>query len=200
MTLLIQRYVTGDAAAGDAIVAALSPKLQKMAGYYSSIVPMEYEELLAEAYYGLAVGLSKVDPTIGTPVVFLIKHARWAIVNAIRLRKRKALPMCPIGARVRDRSDDESSERTVRYSAIESALSSNDTYDLAPTSKDLLERMSMTSRQRHILDTVLAAGSVRAAAKLLGISAQSIYWTIKRVGRQPGNRKLAEEMQWRKTA
>lgn len=80
----------GDAAAQDRLRESLRPRLESLAGYYASRTGMDSADLLQEAWVAVFEALPTVDVTVGTPSQFLLKHARWQILDHIRWNKRRS--------------------------------------------------------------------------------------------------------------
>jgi len=82
------------ASAGDPIAVAnvtdnLRPRLTKMAAFYARNTGEDTDDLLQEAYVGLLEALAKVDLSIGDPEQFLLKHARWRLLDAAKRWRRR---------------------------------------------------------------------------------------------------------------
>lgn len=89
MENLLVRARGGDAAAQDRLRESLRPRLESLAGYYAARTGMESADLLQEAWVGVFEALPTVDTTIGTPSQFLLKHARWQVLDHIRWSNRR---------------------------------------------------------------------------------------------------------------
>lgn len=83
------RARAGDVLAQDRLRESLRPRLESLAGYYASRTGMDSADLLQEAWLAVFEVLPTVDTTIGTPSQFLLKHARWQILDHIRWNKRR---------------------------------------------------------------------------------------------------------------
>jgi RNA polymerase sigma-70 factor (ECF subfamily) len=59
-----------------------------MARYYARCCGDDPDDLIQEAWIGILKALSVVDISIGIPEQFLIKHARWSILDAVKRSKR----------------------------------------------------------------------------------------------------------------
>lgn len=90
MEKLLLRARGGDAAAQDRLRSMLRPRLESLAGYYASRTGMDPADLLQEAWLAVFEALPTLDTTIGTPSQFLLKHARWQILDHIRWNKRRS--------------------------------------------------------------------------------------------------------------
>ena len=84
------RARAGDAAAQDTLRETLRPRLESLAGYYASRTGMDAADLLQEAWVAVFEALPTVDVTIGSSSQFLLKHARWQILDHIRWNKRRS--------------------------------------------------------------------------------------------------------------
>jgi RNA polymerase sigma factor (sigma-70 family) len=87
---LMLRARAGDAAAQDRLRESLRPRLESLAGYYAARTGMDPADLLQEAWLAVFEALPTVDVTIGVPSQFLLKHARWQILDHIRWNKRRS--------------------------------------------------------------------------------------------------------------
>jgi RNA polymerase sigma-70 factor (ECF subfamily) len=64
--------------------------MESLAGYYASRTGMDPADLLQEAWLAVFEALPTLDTTVGTPSQFLLKHARWQILDHIRWSKRRS--------------------------------------------------------------------------------------------------------------
>jgi RNA polymerase sigma factor (sigma-70 family) len=86
----MHRAKNGDRMAQDRLRKTLSPRLESLAGYYASRTGMDAGDLLQEAWVAVYEVLPTVDTTIGTPTQYLLKHARWQILDHIRWNKKRS--------------------------------------------------------------------------------------------------------------
>lgn len=87
-TLLRAR--AGDGKAQDQVRAHLRPRLESLAGYYAARTGMDSADLLQEAWVAVFEALPGLDVTIGSPTQYLLKHARWQVLDHIRWNKRRS--------------------------------------------------------------------------------------------------------------
>lgn len=87
---LLIRARAGDGCAQDKLRALLRPRLESLAGYYAARTGMDAGDLLQEAWVAVFEALPGIDLTIGTPTQYLLKHARWSILDHIRWNKRRS--------------------------------------------------------------------------------------------------------------
>jgi len=90
MEALLIRARGGDAIAQDRLREILRPRLESLAGYYAARTGMDAADLLQEAWVAVFEVLPSLDMTIGTPTQYLLKHARWQILDHIRWSKRRS--------------------------------------------------------------------------------------------------------------
>ncbi|MBC8138619.1 MAG: sigma-70 family RNA polymerase sigma factor [Fibrella sp.] len=90
MNALLIRARRGDPVAQDQLRQALRPRLESLAGYYAARTGMDAADLLQEAWVAVFEALPGIDLTIGTPTQYLLKHARWQILDHIRWNKRRS--------------------------------------------------------------------------------------------------------------
>lgn len=90
MEKLLLSARAGDVAAQDKLREVLRPRMESLAGYYASRTGMDSADLLQEAWVAVFEALPTVDVTVGTSAQFLLKHARWQILDHIRWNKRRS--------------------------------------------------------------------------------------------------------------
>ena len=90
MNALLFRARRGEVAAQDELRRVLRPRLESLAGYYAARTGMDSGDLLQEAWVAVFEALPQLDLTIGTPAQYLLKHARWQILDHIRWNKRRS--------------------------------------------------------------------------------------------------------------
>lgn len=94
---LVRRAKTGDAAARRQLAERMQLRLERMAMYYASRSGEEFEDLLGEAWLTFFQALGEVDFRIGTPAQYLLKRARWRILDVIKSnRRRRHAPLLDI--------------------------------------------------------------------------------------------------------
>src|SRR5829696_5442988 len=90
----IESAIDGDATAREAVVAALRPRVARMAAYYARCCGEDAEDLLQEAWLGLLEALPRLDVRIGSPEQHLLQRARWRILDAVRRSQiRRCVPL-----------------------------------------------------------------------------------------------------------
>ncbi len=82
--ILYLRAKRGEPSAVSYIVSSLRPRIAKMAYYYAQRSGETAEDLEQDAWVALLEALNKIDVDIGSPEQFLLKHARWQMLDAIK--------------------------------------------------------------------------------------------------------------------
>ena len=94
MNCCIEHARDGDPTAREALVDELRPRIASMAGHYARCTGEDPDDLLQEAWVGLLEALPELNTCIGSPEQYLIRHARWRLLDAVkRARIRRCLPL-----------------------------------------------------------------------------------------------------------
>jgi RNA polymerase sigma-70 factor (ECF subfamily) len=168
-TILI-RARGGDLAAQEKLRAALTPRLESLAGYYASRTGVEASDLLQEAWVAVFEAVAEVDVTIGTPIQYLLKHARWAILDHIRWNKK--------------RTHDALEELTVEtQEATESAFCADHGFE---DSGDVETRLlvadletRLNARQKTILRGLLQGHTWRQIGDEMGCTSANVAYHVR---------------------
>jgi RNA polymerase sigma factor (sigma-70 family) len=89
MKELIQNAQRGDWDAVCAIVDTLRERLTRMADFYAARCGEDAGDLLQESWLGALEALQDVDVSIGDPQQYLIKHAKWRMLDYIKWNRRR---------------------------------------------------------------------------------------------------------------
>lgn len=173
MDKLLLSARAGNVAAQDRLRETLRPRLESLAGYYASRTGMDAADLLQEAWVAVFEALPMVDVTVGTPSQFLLKHARWQILDHIRWNKRRsheALDETLVDSQ-------EISENNFSVSA--SACSHPGTGDVeARLMVEDLERR-LNARQKAILHGLLDGRTWRQIGDSLGCTSANVAYHVR---------------------
>jgi len=169
---LLIRARGGDAVAQDRLRETLRPRLESLAGYYASRTGMDAADLLQEAWVAVFEALPTVDVTVGTPSQFLLKHARWQILDHIRWNKRRSHEAL-------DDSLTETMEVSENNFAISgaSALPSPTDVETKMLVEDLERRLSQ--RQKAILKGLLNGHTWRQIGDSLGCTSANVAYHVR---------------------
>lgn len=160
----------GDITAQDRLRETLRPRLESLAGYYASRTGMDSADLLQEAWLAVFEALPTVDVTVGTPTQFLLKHARWQILDHIRWNKRRS----------HDALDEtfaetiEASESALGASGVQPGPSDVETQMFV---EDLERRLNV--RQKAILKGLLDGHTWRQIGDSLGCTSANVAYHVR---------------------
>lgn len=161
--VLLLRARGGDVAAQDSLRERLRPRLESLAGYYAARTGMDSADLLQEAWLAVFEVLPTVDTSIGTPSQFLLRHARWQILDHIRWSKRRS---CESLDSVDDTIADYSSARP-GTGDVEARMLVAD-----------LERR-LNERQKSILKGLLAGRTWRQIGDSMGCTSANVAYHVR---------------------
>jgi len=156
-----QRARDGDPDATRAVVAALRPRLTRMASYYARRTGEDADDLLQEAWFGLLEALPLMDPRIGSPRQYLLSRARWRLLDAVR---RERLRRClPLEARASGSADGGELEDAVGQAAVGEFMG-------------VLE-----AKQRAVLTHLLGGLTWREAGERMGCTSANVAYHMRRI-------------------
>jgi RNA polymerase sigma factor (sigma-70 family) len=159
----IERARGGDRAAKSALVDRLRPRLERMAAYYARCTGEDVDDLLQEAWLGLLDALPVLDLRIGRPEQYLIKRAKWRMLDAVkRARVRRCAPL------------DEDLPLLVDGDA-DTAL---DAASLSQFQEQLKDN------QRAVLQCLLNGLTWREAGSALGCTSANVAYHVRQIRRQ----------------
>jgi RNA polymerase sigma factor (sigma-70 family) len=164
----------GDVAAQDRIRESLRPRLESLAGYYASRTGMDSADLLQEAWVAVFEALPTVDVTIGTPSQFLLKHARWQILDHIRWNKRRS----------HEKLDDmliESKEIAENNYGVGAAFPGTADIETRLFVEDLERQLN--PRQRDILHGLMDGHTWRQIGDTLGCTSANVAYHVRGIRR-----------------
>lgn len=165
MKRLIGQAQAGDTGARQQLATALRPRLASMARHYARCCHEDYDDLLGEAWFAVFDALEVTNLDIGDPHQFLLKRARWRMLDYIKWARRR-------------RCDDLDPATTpVQASA-----------DVAPgvMGKALLDQISqgLTDTQQAILKGLLQGETWREVASDLGCSSANVAYHVRQIRQQ----------------
>ncbi|MBC8104890.1 MAG: sigma-70 family RNA polymerase sigma factor [Cytophagales bacterium] len=168
---MMLRARSGDVVAQDRLRETLRPRLESLAGYYASRTGMDSADLLQEAWVAVFEALPTIDVTVGTPSQYLLKHARWQILDHIRWNKRRSHEML-------EDSFTETMEAADNNFAISStALPGTSDVEAKMIVEDLERRLS--HRQKAILQGLLDGHTWRQIGDSLGCTSANVAYHVR---------------------
>jgi RNA polymerase sigma factor (sigma-70 family) len=145
------------------LVEALRPRLCSLARHYARKGNLEYEDLLQEAWCAVFTALPETRLHIGSPEQFLLKRARWAVLDYLKWSlRRQMLPL-----------EDDYLEAGV---PAQTPL-----VELGVT----LERVAadLTPIQQRVMQLLLAGDTCTSAAAQLGCTTANVSYHLGQVRR-----------------
>ena len=156
----LTRARSGDAPAWRELFETLRPRLARMAAYYARQCPEEADDLQQEAWLGVLEALLLLDTGIGNPEQYLLRYARWRLLDAVRRSLLRAPPV-----------------------ALDEQMACEG------TGHDVLEALALTvflSRltpiQRSIVACLLAGLTWREAGNAVGCTSANVAYHVRRIG------------------
>lgn len=160
----IERARSGDPSATRVVVDSLRPRIARMAAYYACHSGEDPDDLLQEAWVGLLEALPFLDMSIGSPDQYLIRHAKWHMLDAIKhARVRRCTPL--------DTIDVERPLHPCPENFAASAYVSEFTRCLNPT-------------QREVVDCLLEGFTWREAGAILGCTSANVAYHVRQIRRR----------------
>lgn len=143
---------------------ALSPRLSSMARYYARRGNLEYDDLLQEAWCAVFTALPETRLHIGAPQEYLMRRARWAILDYLKWSLRRQ--MAPLEDYQTEDEGAETSTETVLRLAVDRLAE-----DLTPM-------------QKNVLGLLIEGESCTTAAGKLGCTTANVSYHLGQVRRQ----------------
>ena len=160
MKSLIDKAQRGDESARRELAARLRPRLVSMARHYARCWREDHEDLLGEGWFAVFTALAETDIEVGQPEHFLLKRARWRMLDYIKwVRRRRA---------GRDQGLPPPPEADIAPRVLHAAVMAQATEGLSGT-------------QQVVLDRLLAGETWREVAAALGCSSANIAYHVRQI-------------------
>jgi RNA polymerase sigma-70 factor (ECF subfamily) len=164
MSSCLERARSGDRDAIVAVIEALRPRLEKMAAYYARRCGEDADDLLQEAWLGLLEALPAVDLRIGTPEQYLIKRAKWRLLDAVkRARLRRCAPL------------EEDALEAIEAPPLEDVMA-------GAVVQEFLGQLKAS--QRAVLECLLDGLTWREAGRVLGCTSANVAYHVRQIRRR----------------
>jgi RNA polymerase sigma-70 factor (ECF subfamily) len=181
----LQQATGGDACAIEVVVQKLQSRIAGMAVHYARCSGEDADDLRQEAWLGLLEALPNLDVRIGDPEQYLVRYARWRLLDAVR---RARLRRCD--------SLNTSLENVWSEDGPESALSRYkfcfsaecDTHDGVDNTLEAISlagfcnQLQMT--QRVVLHCLMRGLTWRETASVLGCTSANVAYHVRQIRRQ----------------
>ncbi len=163
MKTLIRLAQTGNTDARQQLVAALRPRLAPMARHYARCCHEDYDDLLGEAWVAVLDALEITDIEIGQPEQFLLKRARWRMLDYIKWAQRRRCQGPP-------HEDSIGEEGDIAWHVVDQS-----------TINQLFASLSET--QQTVLRGLLNGNTWREVADGLGCSSANVAYHVRQIQR-----------------
>ncbi len=159
---LIHRAQSGDWDAVCAIVEKMRERVERMAAFYAMRCGEDAGDLTQEAWLGALEALQEVDTSIGDPQQFLLKRAKWRMLDYVKWNKR----------RQHESLEDVEifTHLPIQQEAVASALSTQFVSQLS-------------DKQRELVTHLLAGDTWREAAAKLGCTSANVAYHVRKIQR-----------------
>lgn len=164
MKQLIRQAQMGCRGARARLAQALRPRLTGMARYYSRKTGLDCDDLLQEAWCAVYEALPETNLEIGTPEEYLLRRARWAVLDYLKWSMRRQME--PL---------EEWNEGTPTEGPAADAVV-----------RLTVERLAddLTPIQQNIVKLLLAGETCTSAAASLGCTTANVSYHLGQVRRQ----------------
>lgn len=89
MKTLITEAKRGNTTALCRLSDELGDRVRSIAAKYTRVTSEDFDELLSEAWAGLLEALPEVEVGIGEPEEYLLKRARWRVLDYLKYQRRR---------------------------------------------------------------------------------------------------------------
>ncbi|HEY3269569.1 MAG TPA: sigma-70 family RNA polymerase sigma factor [Armatimonadota bacterium] len=145
------------------MVDILRPRVARMSAHYARRSGEDADDLMQEAMVGVLEALPELDTRIGQPDQYLLRHARWRVLDAIkRARVRRCLPL------------DEAAGESLPSTAA------------APVSDACVKEFTaaLQDNQRAVLGCLMAGLTWREAGAVLGCTSANVAYHVRQIRRR----------------
>ena len=140
-------------------VGQLTPRLERVAGFYARQAGLDRDDLLQEAFCGMIEAWQCNDERIGEPRQFLIGHARWRLLSYARRARYRRMPRIPGDL---PRVDEQLAAADLRL-------------DIA------FAQLQMTPVQQRIVACLCAGMTWREAGRRLSCTSANIAYHVRQI-------------------
>lgn len=136
-----------------------------MAAYYARCASEDPDDLAQEAWLGLLEALPRLDLSIGDPEQFLVRHARWRLLDSIKRARVRRAASLDDAAGFENLLDHDCPEIHGRVWAAQFV-------------------QELPGTQKAVLQCLLAGLTWREAGAVLGCSSANIAYHVRQIRRQ----------------
>lgn len=142
----------------DDCVNALKTRVSRMAAYYARCANADADDLLQEAWLGLLEGQRDLNPRVGSSEQYLIRRARWRMLDALKKVRRN---------------------RCISFDTPAAEPAALESSDFNACTEEFLDHLDIT--QREVLTCLLGGLTWREAGKRLCCSSANIAYHVQKI-------------------
>jgi RNA polymerase sigma factor (sigma-70 family) len=146
------------------LVDSLRPRVEKMAHYYAHRCGEDADDLLQEAWLGLLEAVPTVDVRIGSPRQYLLKRAKWRMLDAVKRAHRRRC--ASLQEEMVDRAFLHLVDEAVDRASVRDFLS------------------QLRGPQRQVLECLLEGLTWREAGRVLGCTSANVAYHMRLIRKQ----------------
>lgn len=173
MRQLIEQAQMGCTGARTQLAVLLRPRLTGMARFYSRKTGLDYDDLLGEAWCAVFEALPETKLDIGTPEEYLMRRARWAVLDYLKWSLRRRMEP------LEDWNEGSPTEGPAGDAVVRLTVE-----ELA---------RALTPIQQNIVKLLLAGETCTSAAASLGCTTANVSYHLGQVRRQMAGSFVGEE-------
>ncbi|MGE5532309.1 MAG: RNA polymerase sigma factor [Bacteroidota bacterium] len=164
MKQLIAKAQMGCPRARTQLATLLRPRLTSMARFYARKTYLDFDDLLQEAWCAVFEALPQTNLTIGQPEEYLMRRARWAVLDYLKWSVRRQ--MDPLEDWNEGSGPDTPASDTVTQVTVEKLA------------------RALTPIQQNIVKLLLDGETCTSAAQSLGCTTANVSYHLGQVRRQ----------------
>jgi RNA polymerase sigma-70 factor (ECF subfamily) len=179
----LQQATGGDASAVEVVVQKLQSRIAGMAAHYARCSGEDADDLRQEAWLGLLEALPNLDLHIGDPEQYLVRYARWRLLDAVRrarLRRCDSLNNWLESAQGDDFAQETMLNRfglcfTTNCGRVDMAENTVEAISLA----EFCSQLQVT--QRVVLNCLMRGLTWRETASVLGCTSANVAYHVRQI-------------------
>lgn len=148
--------------AAEALMTSVRPRLLRMAAYYAYTCQEDPDDLLQEGWAGVLAALPNLDIRIGDPQQYLLRYARWRMLDAVRraFAQRHVL---------------------LEHDDLERLLTTDETDEVLEQVTVAAFLQQLTPVQQGVVRCLLRGFTWREAGDVLGCSSANIAYHVRQI-------------------
>jgi RNA polymerase sigma-70 factor (ECF subfamily) len=185
---LCKTAAKGDEAAVNKLIVRLTKRIDRLSLHYAARCGEDAGDLRQEAWIGLLEALPNVDVRIGDPEQYLLKYARWRLLDAVRRANRPG--HCSLEALTEAAGDEVLNSQTVlnetgKKNCHQAKVAESVVYDFVGT---------LAPTPRAVLRCLMDGQTWREAGSALGCTSANVAYHVRKIRKSYEDWTQADEM------